>query len=261
MRTIMGVICSVSMVAALIACGDIKNDNSGKTAASGYSVTAASISGGSADAGWDILEKKQIKYEFNDYEPVCYKDVVWTAMSEKMSKEDYKDFCEYLPVLTGEAAVHWQTGEDEDDEKDEEENSDVVLSLRFQDMTGDGVKELMLQTSGAYPHVIIHKEGNEFYGAAYVRRWLLSPQKSGYFWIGKGNGSWNVLSFRDKKFEITSVTWTEQKWEENGTLSEESYYIQDKKVSKKKYKEWEKKHLTGEIREYELPVKVEEKHK
>lgn len=287
MRKTIGIIVSVCMTAGLIACGDVKDGDSGKIVSSGYSVTATSVSGGSSDAGQTTSKKEQVKYRFNDYESVWYKDVVWTAMSEKMSEEDYEQFCEYLPALTGEAVVHWQAEEDEDDvytEEDEFQGSDQTIqqvfdmlrevdedgeeeapgevsSILFWDMTGDGVKELILETPyGGYKHFIIHKEGNEFYGTAYVRRWFQSPQKSGYFWIGKGNGGWNYLSFKDKKFEIISVTQTELKWGESEAPIEERYYIQDKKVNKKKYKEWEKKNLTGRIKEYELPEKVEEKH-
>lgn len=248
MKKRIGFLLTICMTTALIACGDIKSGDSGKMTASGYSATAATVSGGSSDT----LKKERIKYRFNDYEPVSYKDVVWTAMSEKMSEKEYAEFSEYLPALTGEAVVHWQQEEEDEDEID----FDEVRWLLFWDITGDGVKELILEASAVYPHIIIHKEGNEFYGTAYVRRWFRSPQKSGYFWIGKGNGGWNYLSFRNKKFEITPVTQTELKWGENGEITEEKYYIQDKKVNKKKYKEWEKKNLTGRIKEYELPVTI-----
>ena len=118
MRKIMGFVLSVFMTVSLISCGDIKSENSGKTITSGYSATAVSVSGGFSDAGQDTSEKEQIKYKFNDYEPVWYKDVVWTAMSEKMSKEDYEEFCEYLPALTGETVVHWQIGDEYDEDDD-----------------------------------------------------------------------------------------------------------------------------------------------
>lgn len=280
MRKIMGMVLSVFITVSLISCGDIKSDNSGKTGASGYSVTAASVSGGSADEGQDTSEKEQIKYKFNDYEPVWYKDVVWTAMSEKMSQEDYEEFCEYLPVLTGETVVHWQAKDDEEDDayikEDEFQGSDLTIRqvfhmvgenweilkpvslILFWDMTGDGVKEIVMETPyGGYHHFIIHKEGNEFYGTVYVRRWFQTPQKSRYFWIGKGTGHWCYLTFKDKKFDITAVTGIEQKTKENGADILEEYYIQDKKVNEKKYKEWEKENLTGDIERYELPAKEE----
>ena len=274
MRKIMAFVLSAFMAVSLISCGDIKSENSGKTVTSGYSATAASVSGVSSDVGQDTLEKEQIEYKFNDYEPVWYKDVVWNAMSEKMSKEDYEEFCEYLPALTGETVVHWQaedkyeengiSGSDQtiqqlldkmqEEIEDKEDIEGQVMSVSFWDMTRDGVKELMLEASHVtYPNIIIHKEGNEFYGRGFGRRSLLSPQKGGYFWTGKGNGSWNCLTFKDKKFEITNVAAKEQRWEEDGTVAEEKYCIQNKEVNKKQYEKWEKENLGGEVDWYELP--------
>ena len=149
-------------------------------------------------------------------------------------------------------------GEYEDSDGEEDSPYGEVSSILFWDMTRDGAKELVMETSyGGYSYFIIHKEGNEFYGTVYVRRWFQTPQKSRYFWIGKGTGHWCYLTFKDKKFDITSVAGIEQKTKENGADILEEYYIQDKKVNEKKYKEWEKENLTGDIKEYELPAKEE----
>lgn len=220
-----------------------------------------------ADAGQDAPKSEQIKYEFNDYEPIRFQEVVWTAMSEKMSKEDFEEFSEYLPALMGESAVHWQADADDDAYTEEGfQGSDKTVSQVFQmlqgkirsvsfcDMTRDGVKELILEGSHlSYPHLIIHKKGNEYYGAAYVRRQFQSPQKSGYFWWGKGNGHWYCLTFRDERFEMTAAAGIETETKENGTDQEESYYIHNKKADAKSYKRWEEKNLTGGIEKYELP--------
>lgn len=273
MKKRIGFLLTICMTAALIACGDIgdiKSGDSGKMAASGYSATTASVSGGSSDTGRDTLKKEQIKYRFNDYEPVCYKDVVWTAMSEKMSEKEYSEFSEYLPALTGEIPVHWQaeTGDEDDVFQDETggfRGSDKTVRQVFEmlqgevrsvllcDMTKDGVKDLVIEGISSHPHMIIHKEGNEFYGDVYAHRQFRSPQKSGYFWWGKGSGHWYYLTFKDKKFEMTAEAGIKAKTKENGMDMEETYYIRDEKTDKKTYQRWEKKNLTGEIKKYEVP--------
>lgn len=243
------------MIASLISCGENTRGDSGKTVTSGCAVT----------------------------DPVRYEDVVWTAMSEKMSEKEYGEFCEYLPALTGETVVHWQAEDDAYTEEDGFQGRDLTIqqmfemvredsetedssyggvsSLLFWDLTGDGVKELVMETPYyEYRHFILHKQGNEFYGTAYVGRWFQAPQKSRYFWVGKGVGYWCYLTFKDEKYDIISVAGIQQRTKENGSDILEEYYIQDKKVAKKEYKEWEKENLTGEIKEYEMPEKEEVKH-
>lgn len=285
MKKIIVFLIIIFVIFSLISCGETIKDDSGKTVTSGYAVTEMSVSGSSSDSGQDALKKDLNKYKFNDYESVRYEDVVWTAMSEKMPKREYKEFSEYLPALTGEIAVHWQAEADGDDayKEDGVQGHDLtvqqmfdivredfemedpsygeVSSILFWDMTGDGVKELVMETPyGAYSHLIIHRQGNEFYGSAYVRRWFQTPQRSGYFWVGKGVGYWCYLTFKDEKYDIISVAGIQQGTKGNSADILEEYYIQDKRVNEKEYKEWEKENLTGEIKEYELPVKEEVKY-
>lgn len=255
------VLLPVCMILCLTACGDRKSESSGKLTTSGNMATTASVSGGS----FGVLD-----YSFNDFEPVRYEDVVWTAMNEKMPGKEYDGFSDYLPALTGEVPVHWQAAEEDEedayqDEADAFRGSDKTVrqvfdllegkirSVSLWDMTEDGTKELVIEGISSYPHMIIHKEGNEYFGDVFARRQFQSPQKSGYFWWGKGSGHWYHLSFRDKKFVMTAEAGIEAKTKENGADIKEIYYIHDRKTDRNTYKKWEKENLTGEIKWYEVP--------
>ncbi len=262
-RKIIVVIC---MMISLTSCGANTSDDSGKTVLSGHSATGTSLRAMPSGTGEDSVKKEEITYRFNDYEPIRYEDVVWTAMSEKMSKGEFEEFCEYLPALTGESVVHWQ-GDEDDDAYTEEgfQGSDKtirqifhmlqgkIMSVSFCDMTRDGVKELIIAGSCvSYPYMIIHKKESEFYGDAYVRRQFQSPQKSGYFWWGKESGHWYRLTFQDERFEMTAIAGITEETKENGKDREKTYYIHNKKADAKSYKRWEEENLTGGIKEYEL---------
>lgn len=201
-------------------------------------------------------------YDDGDYKPIAYSKIAWTAFQERWSPDDYREFETFLPALRGEQPVHWQAEEDPDEDEEiftgektissafreylKEDLTEVKISyIYFWDLTGDGQKELVLETTYNYPrYLILHAEENQIYGLAWVRRWFQAPTKNGYFFQGKELGSICKLSFENGIYHTDIIAAIRSK---NGTTGKKEYQIQDKTVSKKDFQKWEEKNRSDDL--------------
>ncbi len=228
-----------------------------KRITNGSSVSDSAVSGSAVST----LIKEE-KYEFTE-KAVKFDDVVWTAYEEKMTSKEYEVLLEYIPILTEGRTICWTSGDGqvfkgENTIKDAfvkmYEAEDIsfkaedleVLSVQVCDLTGDGDSELVLNFIYSVPsHVIIHKEGEKYYGIALAKRWFQAPCANGVFSMGKGyNDTKCRLIFENEKFKIKELAHYE------ADMVEERFWIDEKEVNKKSYEKWCKENIVEQVKEY-----------
>lgn len=148
-----------------------------------------------------------------------------SALEASMPGEDYAAFETYLPVLRGEQAFRWVEGPYDGYEcgwepfdADMTAVHDQLWSgfggeipekltldrLAVQDIDGDGAAELVLLfQDGAYNYLVLHREGEKFYGTRFYVRWFEGLQKNGVYWGagGAGYSTYCRMSFQNDHFE------------------------------------------------------------
>lgn len=178
------------------------------------------------------------------------------AYENSLSREDWLALSSYFPVLLDGAVFRWTAwdykGEPEDiplsglltNSHSYLRHSDTLLlnSFTLFDMDGDGVKELILCFGNWYEHfLILHREGNAFYGADRVLRAFEGLQTNGVFY--GANGAYLKISFVEGKFSEEVLA----EREGDGTGEGQHYYIGDQEVDEDAFQTWEKEINVGSV--------------
>lgn len=131
-----------------------------------------------------------------------YEDVDWEEYQYRMFPEEYQALQEYMPVLTGGEAFIWEkekvakkkitVSEKEkvalaqflDKKREGEETGGKSVSLDYVslcDLTGDGGPELLLTLDRYRIYLLLHREGDAYYGLELNRKklWFQGLQTDG----------------------------------------------------------------------------------
>lgn len=192
---------------------------------------------------------------------VDYDQVDWEAYQYKLSASDYKALQRYMPVLKGEKTFFWNKDRTESvqtvevtmpqyfqEMSKEAELKHVTFSLdniTLCDVTQDGEKELILSfhTLG-YFSLLLHQEGDRFYGIYRHIRCLKGLTENGIFSASGGSVSYYQMRFADGQFKETYLGGYERP--EKG-----KFFIGKREVKEKEFEKWKKKTLGKEVPEYE----------
>ncbi len=189
---------------------------------------------------------------------VAYAAVDWEAYQYKLFASEYQGLQEYMPVLTGKADFTWNAEMTEDDtendrkkqmtigrlaeefgygEEDPPLEELILTEICICDLTQDGKPELILSIYGGL-HVVLHKEGDRYYGICQGRRSLYDLQNNGVYEAGKYGRSFYQMHFEGEVFVeefLGGFGYAD-------FLTEDTpiYYIGNQEVGKKAYQKWEK---------------------
>lgn len=215
--------------------------------------------------------------QYDEDERIHYSDVDWEAYQYKMLPPEYQSLQSYMPVLTGGNEI---TLIEEDWSEDEMEmkrknltisdlareytgedlgNEEPALSyVCIFDLTQDGKAELILHFS--YPgewKLVLHKEGDAYYGIIYGRRSLQSLKKNGVYINGKGGLSFYQMRFEKDTFVESYIGGYEISWDSETEKEHIKYYVGEKEVEKGAYKKWEKSIAAEEVLWYAPEILAE----
>lgn len=196
---------------------------------------------------------------------VSFAEIDWKAYQYKMFASEYQDLQDYMPVLTGEAQFIFQWDEDEEEAVkgknmtisdwvkeyvDEEATEDFVVNEVCNcDLTQDGKAELILEIWNAI-HLILHKEGNTYYGTLKGRRSLYELQTNGVYGAGKGDYYYQMHFEKDRFVEEYLGGYEYPIQAEDFKEEDVKYYIRDQRVGKDAYEKWKKSIMTEEVSWY-----------
>lgn len=249
--------------AVLSACGPARESGSSageKTATAGTSASTTQVTRPTTARKTTAAATTTTQAVHPEWRGVEISTVDFRAYENSLSREDWLALSSYFPVLLDGAVFRWTAwdykGEPEDiplsglltNSHSYLRHSDTLLlnSFTLFDMDGDGVKELILCFGNLDAHyLILHREGNAFYGADRVLRGFLSLQTNGVFYGSSGvfNGDYCKLIFQNNKFYEQTLA----KRVGDGTEAGQKYYIGDREVNEDEFTSWEKEIHVGSV--------------
>ena len=199
----------------------------------------------------------------------------YDSFQERMTDEEWEGFLQYIPVLKENVSFYCaDVGERECFDKDgepvgiddhgtlicyasqrvtdmahyvkelEEDGIEerLIREVRVFDLDGDGVQELILESTPGTFFLILHREKEEFYGWEQVYRGFEALQTNGVYIgsSGAGANSWLSMRFEDGN-------WVEQ------VLAEEdwgSYYLHGEVVEEEEFLKQVDEYWTGDVTGY-----------
>ncbi|MDE6566211.1 MAG: hypothetical protein K2K70_00585 [Lachnospiraceae bacterium] len=198
---------------------------------------------------------------------VSFVKIDWEAYQYRMLASEYQGLQEYMPLLTGGAEFvdseeEWEEDDEETDDEgaaksqnrtisgwveeyygDETAENISVSDVCICDVTQDGKPELILEFFGGSSYLILHKEGNTYYGTMKGKRELYGLQTNGVYGAGKYDYYYYQLHFEKDHFVSEYLG----RYEVNiqaGDEKDTKYYIRDQKVEKDAYEKWRKSIMT-----------------
>lgn len=202
-------------------------------------------------------------------EGVSYAEIDWEAYQYKMFASEYQGLQDYMPVLTGETEFNYIQEEPEDDETVLERQNVTIRSwleeywgedftyedlnlyrISVCDLTQDGKSEVILEFNMNGAHLVLHKEGDTYFGRIFGRRSLIGLQKNGIYGAGKnGLYLYQVRFMKDNFVESYLGGYEYPRYMPEDEHVEEyiKYYIRDQEVEKDAYEKWEKSITEEEV--------------
>lgn len=249
--------------AVLSACGPARESDASageKTATAGTSASATQVTRPTTARKTTAAATTTTRAVHPEWRGVEISTVDFGAYENSLSREDWLALSSYFPVLLDGAVFRWTAwdykGEPEDiplsglltNSHSYLRHSDTLLlnSFTLFDMDGDGVKELILCFGNWYEHfLILHREGNAFYGADRVLRAFEGLQTNGVYYGANGasSGVYLKMSFVEGKFSEEVLAEKVFNSLEEGP----HYYIGDREVNEDEFTSWEKEIHVGSV--------------
>lgn len=183
--------------------------------------------------------------------PIPYPDVDWEAYRYTLLASEYRSLQDYMPVLLGKTNFTWTqetfTEQEEETVKTEkisiyqflEKYGEPIKNYReyclgdisISDVIQDGKPELVLHFSsyGGF-YLILHREGERFYGTDRSERCFQGLRESGIYQTAGGA---NCEFFYQMRFQGEGLVESMI-----GQRDGEKYYIGDRKVEEKEFVKW-----------------------
>lgn len=189
-----------------------------------------------------------------------YEDVDWEEYQYRMSPEEYRALQEYMPVLTGGEAFTWteekitkrqittserekvtipQFLEKKRESKENAEDRTCLVELdhvSLCDLTGDGQPELLLSMDEYDIALLLHREGDLYYGLDFNKEklWFQGLRTDGICIRDPSVGRFYYrVTFENGAFQEEMLGGYEY-----GSDEEEIYYVKGKKVKEATFDAW-----------------------
>ncbi len=202
---------------------------------------------------------------------IPYPDVDWDEYRYTLFASEYQNLQDYMPVLLGKANFAWFHETFSDDEQETAEAEEVSIyqflekygepidsykdyrltNISISDVTQDGKQELVLHFSsyGGF-YLILHREGEKFYGTDRSERCFQGLQENGVY-VGSGGAFCQYfyqLRFHGGNFVETLI----------GERDDKKYYIGDRKAGEKEFEKWEEDNTEKTVCQY-APEKLQDR--
>lgn len=186
------------------------------------------------------------------------KNIDWEEQQYNMCPEDYTMLAKYLPMLKNEQKIHFPDGPEQTLDEYLTGKEDIYRQVQLVDLTGDGIKELILSLD---EYVIFSYQNGE-YAAFLSSEAAFELKPGGYFSYDETDDNDNIcasiiskLQYKDGKLKEVVVGKNED------FLLGRGYWINNESVSPEAYEEWEDKEIDPDDQQYSVYAYVlEEKN-
>lgn len=197
---------------------------------------------------------KKVKHfqEYNRYDFLKnLKNIDWEEQQYNMCPEDYTMLAKYLPMLKNEQKIHFPDGTEQTLDEYLTGKEDIYRQVQLVDLTGDGIKELILSLD---EYVIFSYQNGE-YAAFLSSEAAFELKPSGYFCYDIDNEADQVyteftskLQYKEGKLQEVIVAKGERDYK-NDT---DTYHINGLLASEDTYCDWQDEELHPDNEPYEV---------
>jgi len=197
---------------------------------------------------------KKVKHfqEYNGYDFLKnLKNIDWEEQQYNMCPEDYTMLAKYLPMLKNEQKIHFPDGTEQTLDEYLTGKEDIYRQVQLVDLTGDGIKELILSLD---EYVIFSYQNGE-YAAFLSSEAAFELKPSGYFCYDIDNEADQVyteftskLQYKEGKLQEVIVAKGERDYK-NDT---DTYHINGLLASEDTYCDWQDEELHPNNEPYEV---------
>lgn len=251
---------------SIMGCGqsDLQNQNAGADAPLNM---AASIEKGTHFSTVNVQKNKSLVKK-----SMPIKKVDWAAYEQELGAKDYQELQKYLPVLSQNSKFTWLEARwvgkgkkshlvhkktrvtlrqfiDKQYKGTGIKKVKIILnSIAFCDVFQSGSRDLILHLENVgWEYLILHYDNGKLYGVDVGERCFQRLQEDGMYQQAGGaySGYWYRMNFQKGDY-------SEHLLAEKDSLANK-YKIGGKKVTRKEYFKWEKKHSAYEVK-YHTPA-------
>ena len=179
------------------------------------------------------------------------KNIDWEEQQYNMCPEDYTMLAKYLPMLKNEQKIHFPDGTEQTLEEYLTGKEDIYRQVQLVDLTGDGIKELILSLFLQEDVIFSYQNGE--YAAFLSIEAAFELKPGGYFSYDETDANDNIcasiisrLQYKDGKLKEFIVGKTED------FLLGTGYWINNESVSQEAYEEWEDKEIDLDGQQYSV---------
>lgn len=197
---------------------------------------------------------KKVKHfqEYNGYDFLKnLKNIDWEEQQYNMCPEDYTMLAKYLPMLKNEQKIHFPDGTEQTLDEYLTGKEDIYRQVQLVDLTGDGIKELILSLD---EYVIFSYQNGE-YAAFLSSEAAFELKLGGYFCYAIDNEADEVyteftskLQYKEGKLQEVIVAKGERDYK-NDT---DTYHINGLLASEDTYCDWQDEELHPDNEPYEV---------
>ena len=197
---------------------------------------------------------KKVKHfqEYNGYDFLKnLKNIDWEEQQYNMCPEDYTMLAKYLPMLKNEQKIHFPDGTEQTLDEYLTGKEDICRQVQLVDLTGDGIKELILSLD---EYVIFSYQNGE-YAAFLSSEAAFELKPGGYFCYAIDNEADEVyteftskLQYKEGKLQEVIVAKGERDYK-NDT---DTYHINGLLASEDTYCDWQYEELHPDNEPYEV---------
>lgn len=197
---------------------------------------------------------KKVKHfqEYNGYDFLKnLKNIDWEEQQYNMCPEDYTMLAKYLPMLKNEQKIHFPDGTEQTLDEYLTGKEDIYRQVQLVDLTGDGIKELILSLD---EYVIFSYQNGE-YAAFLSSEAAFELNPGGYFCYAIDNEADEVyteftskLQYKEGKLQEVIVA----KGESDYKNDTDTYHINGLLASEDTYCDWQDEELYPDNEPYEV---------
>ena len=196
--------------------------------------------------------KKCKEYNWYDDSLKNLKNIDWEEQQYNMRSEDYTMLTKYFPMLKNEQKIHFPDGTEQTLDEYSTGKEGFYRQVQLVDLTGDGIKELILDASG---YVIFSYQNGKYEAFLPLSDEGFNVTPGGYFCYDMDNeanevytGFTSKLQYKDGKLQEVIVAKGESDYKNDTDI----YHINGLLASEDTYCDWQVEKLYPDNEPYEV---------
>ena len=196
--------------------------------------------------------KKCKEYNWYDDSLKNLKNIDWEEQQYNMRSEDYTMLTKYFPMLKNEQKIHFPDGTEQTLDEYSTGKEGFYRQVQLVDLTGDGIKELILDASG---YVIFSYQNGKYEAFLPLSDEGFNVTPGGYFCYDMDNEANEVytrftskLQYKDGKLQEVIVAKGESEYKNDTDI----YHINGLLASEDTYCDWQVEKLYPDNEPYEV---------